>query len=308
MDLPDFYHPERVGELYVPDADAAILAGRALGISPASKAQVRTILLLVDMQVDFVHKDGSLSVPGAVDDTRRVIEWIFRNLSRLTTIAASLDSHVPMSIFFPTWWVDADDKHPTPNTVIRSADVKVGVWKPLYEPEWSAEYCEQLEEHSKKELMIWPYHTLIGTPGHALTPALYEAIAYHSGARQTQPVFLEKGTIPNTEYYSMLEPEVKVPDHPMGNLNVSFLNMLSSYDRIYIAGEAKSHCVLETVTSIMRYFADRPPVIDKFRILQDCMSSVAHPTIDFDALATRTFNRFAMQGLQLIQSSEPIRG
>jgi len=307
MDLPAFYHPERVGQLYVPDANTAILEGRALGISPASKAQVRTILLLVDMQVDFVHTDGSLSVPGAVDDTRRVIEWIFRNLSRLTTIAASLDSHVPMSIFFSTWWVGSDNQHPKPYTVIRSEDVKAGVWRPLYEPEWSVEYCEKLEELSKKELMIWPYHTLIGTPGHSLTPALYEAIAYHSGARQTQPVFLEKGTIPTTEYYSMLEPEVKVPDHPMGSLNVSFLNMLSTYDRIYIAGEAKSHCVLETVTSIMRYFADRPPVVDKFRILQDCMSSVAHPTIDFDSLANRTFNHFAMQGLQMVKSSEPIR-
>ncbi|MEO8397426.1 MAG: hypothetical protein ABI700_30800, partial [Chloroflexota bacterium] len=90
MDTPGFYHPDRVGELYVPDADAAIVAGRALGISPASKAQVKTILLLVDMQVDFVHTNGSLSVPGAADDTRRVIEWIYRNLSRLTTIAASL--------------------------------------------------------------------------------------------------------------------------------------------------------------------------------------------------------------------------
>src|SRR3954451_3541068 len=121
MDLPDFYQPDHVGELYVPDANAAILAGRALGINSASKAQVRTILVLVDMQVDFVHTNGALSVPGAVDDTRRVIEWIFHNLAHLTTIAASLDSHVPMSIFFPTWWVGSDNQHPAPYTVIRAA-------------------------------------------------------------------------------------------------------------------------------------------------------------------------------------------
>src|SRR5664279_2535164 len=156
MDFPDFYHPERVGELYVPDADAAIFAGRNLGIHPASEAKVRTMLLLVDMQVDFVHTDGSLSVPGAVDDARRVIEWIFRNLSNITTIAASLDSHLPISIFFPTWWVGADDQHPAPYTVIRSADVNAGRWKPLYEAQWSSEYCEKLEALAKKELMIWP--------------------------------------------------------------------------------------------------------------------------------------------------------
>ena len=124
MDFPELYQPDRVGELYVPDTNAAVTAGRALNASPASKAQVKTILLLVDMQVDFVHTDGSLSVPGAVDDTRRVIEWIFRNLVRLTTIAASLDSHVPISIFFPTWWVDEDGQHPPPYTVIRSEDIE----------------------------------------------------------------------------------------------------------------------------------------------------------------------------------------
>ncbi len=306
MDYPEFYHLERIGELYVPDTPAAVYAGRATGSSPAALAQVRTILLLVDMQIDFVHQDGALSVPGAVDDTRRVIEFIFRNLNRITTIAASLDSHVPMSIFFPTWWMDEAGQHPAPYTVIRSEEVKAGRWKPVYDVEWSLDYCEKLEEFSKKELMIWPYHTLIGTPGHALTPALYEAIAYHSAARQSQPIFLEKGTIPKTEYYSMLEPEVKVSDHSMGNLNVSFLNMLASYDRIYIAGEAKSHCVLETVTSIMRYFADRPPVLGKFRLLQDCMSSVAHPTIDFEALANRTMMQYQVKGLQLVKSSDPI--
>jgi nicotinamidase-related amidase len=306
MDFPGFYQPDRVGQLVVPDVNTAFKTGHATGASPASLAQVKTILLLVDMQVDFVHIDGALSVPGAVDDTRRVIEWIFRNFLRITAIAASLDSHVPMSIFFPTWWSGEDGQHPQPHTVIRSEDVKAGRWKPIYQPDWSIHYCETLEELAKKELMVWPFHTLIGTPGHALTPALYEAIAFHSAARQAQPIFLQKGTIPQTEYYSMLEPEVKVADHEMGELNTSFLNMLASYDRIYVAGEAKSHCVLETVASIMRYFERQPRILRKFYILEDCMSSVAHPTIDFEVLARQAFARFADMGLQLVKSSDPV--
>ena len=307
MTFHDFYSPEKVGQLYVPNTAAAVRAGRSAGLSPASKAQVKTILVLVDVQVDFVHADGALTVPGAVDDTRRTIAWIFNNLNRITTIAASLDSHVPIQIFFPTWWADENGDHPAPYTIIRSEEVTAGRWKPIYEPEWSANYVEILEEMSKKELMIWPYHTLIGTPGHALTPALYEAIAYHSAARQTQPIFLSKGTIAKTEYYSMLEPEVKVPDHPLGTLNTDFLNMLAGYDRIYISGQAKSHCVLETVTSIMRYFDDQPKIISKIRVLQDCMSSVAHPVIDFDGMANKAFARFEKRGLQLVNSTMPIR-
>lgn len=303
MNPPDFYRPERVGQLYSPDASAAVAAGSAASIAPASADRFRTLLLLVDMQVDFVHADGSLSVPGAVDDARRVIEWIFGNLPAVTTIAASLDSHVPLSIFFPTWWAGADGQHPQPYTVIRSDEVRAGRWTPLYQPEWSAEYCAKLEAQAKKELMIWTFHTLIGTPGHTLTPALYEAVAYHSAARQAQPIFLQKGTIPQTEYYSILEPEVKVPDHPAGSLNTAFLNMLVAYDRVYVAGEAKSHCVLETVASITRAFADQPAVLDKFYLLEDCMSSVAHPTIDFEVLAQQALARFAEMGVHLVKSS-----
>jgi nicotinamidase-related amidase len=307
MGFPDFYAPEAVGQLFGPKTSRAVDEGHFAGLPPSSMDERRTVLLLVDAQVDFIHVDGALSVPGAVDDTRRTIEWLFRNLGQVTTIAASLDSHVPIQIFSPTWWVDETGQHPMPFTPISSEQVQKGKWKALYEVAWSGEYVARLEELAKKQLMIWPYHTLIGTTGHSITPALYEAIAYHSAARQSQPIFLNKGSIPKTEHYSILEPEVKVPDQPLGNLNTAFLELLASYDLIYIAGQAKSHCVLETVASIMRYFRDQPTVIAKLRVLSDCMSSVAHPEIDFDAMANEAFTRYAEQGLTLAESTKPLR-
>jgi hypothetical protein len=36
------------------------------------------------------------------------------------------------------------------------------------------------------------------------------------------------------------------------------------------------------------------------------MSSVAHPTIDFEVLARQAFARFADMGLQLVKSSDPV--
>ncbi len=304
--FPEYYQSERVGQLYAPDTAAAVEYGRMAGISPSAMDRQRKLLLLVDAQVDFVHADGALSVLGAVDDTRRTVEWIYRHAGELTTIAASLDSHVPIQIFFPTWWIDGDGNHPEPYTAIHSADVERGRWRPVYDPEWSTEYVEQLEQHSKKELMIWPYHVLIGTVGHSLMPALYEAIAFHTAARQSQPVFLAKGSIPKTEHYSILEPEVKVPEAPLGSLNTEFLRMMATYDRIYIVGQAKSHCVLETVSSMMRYFRDRPDIIARMRVLMDCTSSVAHPEIDFDAIADAAFTGFAERGLTLTTSRDPL--
>ena len=304
FDIPDFYTPDRVGAMYPPATLDAVETGRKLDLMPSRNDRRKVFLLLVDIQVDFVHPDGSLSVPGAVDDTCRLVEWIYGNVNQITTIGASLDSHTPIQIFSPTWWVDRDGEHPEPYTSITSAAVQAGDWSPIYEPEWSVEYVERLEEDSKKTLMIWPYHCLIGTPGHTLVPALYEAIAYHTAARQSQPLLLTKGTIAKTEHYSIMEPEVKVPEEPGGDVNHDFMSILSVYDLIYVAGQAKSHCVLETVASMMRHYP--PGVIQNMRILTDAMSSVAHPEIDFDALANAEFNRFADLGLQLVTTNDPI--
>lgn len=303
---PDFYHAQEVGALYVPRTATAIDAGLASGLPPAAEDEQRIALLLVDPQVDFIHLDGALSVPGAVDDARRTIEWIFRHAGQITTIMASLDSHVPAQIFYPPWWIDAQGHHPAPYTVITCEAVDDGVWQPVFEPQWSVRYVHELETDAKKQLMIWPYHTMIGTPGHAISPALYEAIVYHAAARGSEPAFLHKGAIPKTEFYSMLEPEVKVVDAPQGDLNVAFLKTLLSYDRIYVAGQAKSHCVLETITSVVRHVHGQPAALSKWYVLLDCMSSVQHPQIDFDALANQYFERFAEHGLHLVRSTDPL--
>ena len=306
MSFPTYYHPDNVGRLMPPNTAQAVLEGLVAGFTAAKHDDVKILLLLVDPQIDFIHPDGTLSVPGAVEDTRRTVEWLYHHAGHITTIAASLDSHVPVQIFYPTWWMDRGGGHPEPFTVITSAEAKAGHWTPLYEEAWSLDYLEQLEEHAKKQLMIWPYHTMIGTPGHAITPTLYEAIAYHAAARQSAPIILSKGSIPKTEHYSILEPEVKVSETPMGNLNIPFLEMVASHDLVYIAGQAKSHCVLETVSSIMRFYAGSPEIVAKLRILMDCTSSVTHPEIDFDAMANDAFGRFADHGLRLVDSLDVI--
>jgi nicotinamidase/pyrazinamidase len=306
MNYPDFYNPERGGTLYQPEITAAIEEGLRTQCNPAKDDDPRVLLLLIDAQVDFIHKEGSLSVPGAVEDTRRTIEWLFRNTERVTTVIASLDSHTPVHIFYPSWWVDEQGNPPEPFTAITLEGVERGTWEPLFEKEWSLEYMRSLQEEAKKDLMIWPYHTMIGTPGHALTPALYEAIAFHAGARQTAPDFVIKGTIAKTEFYSILEPEVKVPEDPRGMLNEDLLNQLLNFDAVYVAGQAKSHCVLETITSVVRRYGDEPEVLGRFHLLTDCTSSVSHQEIDFEHIANETYARFETQGLKLVHSTDPV--
>ena len=49
------------------------------------------------------------------------------------------------------------------------------------------------------------------------------------------------------------------------------LDELGQFDNIYIAGEAKSHCVANTVKQMI-YFA--PGLVGKLRIIKDAMSDV----------------------------------
>jgi nicotinamidase-related amidase len=147
---------------------------------------------------------------------------------------------------------------------------------------------------------------MIGAPGNAIVPSLFEAIIFHGAARHTQPRFLVKGSIPQTENYSILEPEVKIANHPLGGLNTDFLDELAKNDLIYVAGQAKSHCVLETMRSITGYFKDQSEVLKKIRFLMDCTSSVQHPEIDFETIANEELKRMEKLGIQLVQSTDPI--
>ena len=70
----------------------------------------------------------------------------------------------------------------------------------------SLHYTRALEASGKYELTIWPYHAMLGGIGHALVPAVEEAIFFHSVARRSQPAFQQKGTSPLTEHYSVLGP------------------------------------------------------------------------------------------------------
>ncbi|GAA3325211.1 hypothetical protein GCM10020331_056150 [Ectobacillus funiculus] len=46
------------------------------------------------------------------------------------------------------------------------------------------------------------------------------------------------------------------------------------YDKIIVAGEAKSHCVLESVRQIVEYYANNRDILARIYLLDDCMSPI----------------------------------
>src|SRR5437867_210331 len=137
LPLPPHFEPGRVGEVWrVRYEELAAEAGswaREHAIAPAADDRVRVGLLLVDVQNTFCIPGFELFVPGAVDDNRRLCEFVYRNLGAITEIVPTLDTHEAMQIFHALWLVDERGERPAPYTLVSVEDVERGVWR--FDPE-----------------------------------------------------------------------------------------------------------------------------------------------------------------------------
>jgi nicotinamidase-related amidase len=317
---PSFYDPARVADLFGERAAAIAEAARGVPPAPARGDRERIAMFGIDCQVAFCTPGASLFVPGAVEDTRRAIEWLYRNLERITSLFFSLDTHSVHQIFHPAAWRDAAGRAPEPFTVITARDVRDGPWIPLLgeDPEPRAEaleYCERLEATGKYLLTIWPYHALLGGVSHALVPALMEAALFHAMVRGVDPRFEIKGRAVMTENFSVLAPEVReLRGRTLGAFNTSLFDALLAHDRVYVFGQAKSHCVLATLEDLRAECERRErSLLGRIHILEDAMSPVPPPpldplpeALDFPKVAERAIERFRAAGMHVVRTNDSI--
>jgi nicotinamidase-related amidase len=296
------------------------------GLSPARADSFRVCLLAVDVQNTFCVPGFELFVAGrsgtgAVDDTRRLCEFVYRNLGTITQIVASLDTHRPLQVFHAIWLVDEHGNHPAPYTLVSADDVRSGRWNVNpgaaaalgldldYAQRHLVHYTERLGEGGKYDLTIWPYHALLGGIGHALASPLEEAIFFHAVARHSQPDFQVKGDNPLTEHYSMLGPEVtEGPDGDhLGGRNSALVETLLTFDAVVVAGQAKSHCLAWTIDDLLDDDAVRERLAPRTYLLEDCTSAVVVPgAVDYTDEADAAFERYAAAGMHVVRSTDPI--
>jgi hypothetical protein len=62
--------------------------------------------------------------------------------------------------------------------------------------------------------------------------------------------------------------------------------------------------VLETARQLVAYLSPQPELLKRLYILNDCISSVQHPMIDFDALAEQELHLMQQQGVHLVSSND----
>ncbi len=332
LPIPQHFQPEKVGEVWKVDyegmAAAALEWRRRHRLTPAAADERRVCLLAIDVQNTFCIPGyelfvGGRSGTGAVDDNRRLCEFIYRHLHRITRIIPTMDTHQAMQIFHSFFFVDEAGHHPAPMTMITSGDIEAGHWRfnpalsrylgrdPEQMRKYLLYYTRRLERHSKYTLTVWPYHAMLGGIGHALVPAFEEALFFHSIARESQPNIRIKGRHPLTEHYSALQPEVThdAEGRLLVGLDRELLEELLSYDAIVVAGQAKSHCVAWTVSDLLENIQKTDPKLaQKVYLLDDCASAVCVPgVVDFTDDAEAAYRRFVEAGMKVVRSTEGIR-
>ncbi len=315
MDIPSFFEATKVGDVWMERAalvaEAANLARARGAIGPSRDDKKRIVAFGIDCQIGFCTPGASLFVPGAVEDTERTARWLYANMGALTELCFSLDTHAVHQIFHPAFWKDAAGHAPAPFTVISVDDVTTGKWVPR--DARAREYVERLATAGKYALTIWPYHVLLGGVSHALVPALMEASIFHAVARDVPTVFETKGQHPLTENYSVLSTEVcELGGERVGSFNADLYARLLSFDRVYVFGQAKSHCVLSTLQDLADHAKDRA-LLSRIHVLVDAMSPVPPPpldplpaALDFPRIADRAFAKLAEQGMVFCKTTDPI--
>lgn len=331
LPIPPHFQPNKVGEVwkvsYQERAEEAVRWAKQYNIQPAASDEFKVCLVAIDVQNTFCIPGfelyvGGRSGTGAVDDNRRLCEFIYRNLNVITQICPTLDTHQVMQIFHSIYLINDKGEHPAPLTLISAEDVEEGLWRfnpglchslqisEDYGQRHLMHYTKKLKERGKYELTIWPYHAMLGGIGHALVASVEEAIFFHSIARLSQPDFHIKGNNPFTEHYSVLGPEVlEGPGgEPIGQRSEKFFRKLLEFDAVIIAGQAKSHCVAWTIDDLLEdVLAYNRQLVEKIYLLEDCTSPVVVPgVIDYTDQADAAFARFAEAGMHVVRSTDPI--
>ncbi len=277
-------------------------------------------LLIIDPQNDFcdlppeytpfdpltgLARKPALPVTGAHADMQRLATLIERGRNGIGAISVTLDSHHRYDIAHPTFWVGADGGPVEPFTQIASDDLRAARYLPR-DPKARVRaqaYLDALEANGRYQLLVWPVHCEIGSWGHNVHEDVRGAYNGWEDASLGVVTKIAKGSNPWTEHYSAVMAEVPDDADPDSQLNRKLIDSLAASHRVYIAGEAGSHCVKATTEHIVEQFDARGIALDKLVLVTDCLS----PVPGFEAQQQDFLERMRARGVQLQQSTDVLQ-
>ena len=133
------------------------------------------------------------------------------------------------------------------------------------------EYTRALELKGRFVLIIWPEHCLVGSRGQKVVPSLASALQEWCDYNNTSVEYLQKGLNNLTEMYSAIAADVPLDSDPSTHINRPFLARLNQSQKLYICGQALSHCVNFTMRDVLANWSREHK---NLHLLEDCCSAV----------------------------------
>lgn len=260
---------------------------------------MKTCLFIIDMQNDFCRPYSNLYVPNAEFDAGRIARLIASCTKEIEGIILAQDAHQVMNITHTVFWTDIQGRHPKPGTPIKAVEVERGDWIPFMEKEKVLNYLRHFESETNDFHRVWPEHCIIGSEGAAIVSRVMREVRAWAAKGHFISI-VEKGTYPFAEQFGVFRAEVIVEEAPSTWFNTSLLQVLNAYDTIWIAGEARTHCVAAT----LRQLLDFPAIVPKIVIVEDCMSDVPG---DYPR-AEAVFDKARERGVRFMTSVELRQG
>lgn len=254
-------------------------------------------LLVIDPQNDFCKSDGALYVPGSEKDCSRLASFIKNNKEVIDSIHITLDSHPNFHIAHPMFWVNKKGENPPPYTMITYQSFSERKWMPADHALWqkTEDYILELETKGHYSLIVWPSHCLTATSGFCVYDDVMKAARDWELSKSGRNIsFIIKTSNPFTEHYSAVQAEVPDKDDITTRTNFTFIDGLKSAEMIYIAGEALSHCVSNTIRDLVAYIP-----ADRMTLITDCTSCVS----GYENTRTLLISEFSTQGMKTAEST-----
>ncbi|OBU15416.1 hypothetical protein [Photobacterium aquimaris] len=275
--------------------------------------QTITSLLIIDPQYDFydvpLHEQlnvaaqtisPALPVPHSWEDAQRLARFIHNQQTSINNIVVTLDSHHEYDIAHSIYWQNKLCQHPAPFTLISYQDIVDGLWQPtdLEQLNHVLEYTQSLEQTGKYSLIIWPTHCVIDSVGHTVVAPIQTAIDNWEKQKNISSHTISKGENPHTEHYGGCEAEYPLHDDIKTQFDPQLTALVVQSDRVFISGQALSHCVASTVEQMI----DKLPRDDirKLTLLIDTTSPVA----GFEKQAQAFVERMLALGVNIANTTD----
>ena len=105
---------------------------------------MKTAIVIIDMQNDFIHKNGSLCVPNGNKAAKNIANFLKEN--DVDKIFVSMDYHPKNNIASTEFWYDSENKHVEPFTEITLDDVLSKKVRAHYYKAYLIAYLKELEK------------------------------------------------------------------------------------------------------------------------------------------------------------------